>query len=663
MSVSQNFSWQKRLQYKFDNFMSQGGLAVFLALLSAFFAAFVLMLVIRYVAELIFPNYSSEYYDLPWEVLIQLIGLRSTEEDANFIVKIVTVVTIFIGLIFFSSLVAFITEEFEHKLASLRKGKSIVVEKGHTLILGFNNRIVDIIKELIIANESEDDAVIVILSDKDKEEMDDFLRDSLGNTKTTRLVTRTGVISNIANLKNVGIQSAKTVIILNEAKSLDSEEFKIASDSKIIKSLLAIVATKEQDKKENKEEKYIPSVVVEIHSLQYRKLAEAIAPNSVTTLNESDILARILVQTSRNNGLSAVYLNLVGFEGNEFYFYRPDHGWHDLDFGELPFHFPGSIPLGVRDSAGNLTLNPDINYRLKDDDEIVILAEDDSTIKFQTKAILPITNKNFQQKKLVKYVHLPEKHLIIGWNNKTPIALREYAIYLADNSQLTLMVRKLDQNIKNKFEEIVKSHPKIDFQVLEVDLNSLLQLKNLNLHQYNSISIMAISDKTPEETDAKTLTLLLGIQQIFQDYTRLNNQDVSPQLIAEIINSENTDLVVQAGVKDFLLSNQFVSKILAQVSQDPDVMNIYDELFQAKGSELYLKPISLYLSSEQLSKVSFGDCVLAAQSRKELCMGIRIASEATSKDKMFGIRLIPHVSTEFHLTVDDKLIVLAKDDQ
>ena len=638
--------------------MSQGGLAVFLALLSAFFTAFVLMLVIRYGAELIFPNYSSEYYDLPWEVLIQLIGLRSTEEDANFIVKIVTVVTIFIGLIFFSSLVAFITEEFESKLASLRKGKSIVVEKGHTLILGFNDRVIDIIKELIIANESEDYAVIVILSDRDKEEMDDFLRDSLENTKTTRLVTRTGEISNIANLKNVGIQSAKTVIILNEAKNLDSEEFKITSDSKIIKSLLAIVATQEQEP----EEDYIPPIVAEIHSLQYRKLAEAIAPHMVTTLNESDILARILVQTSRNNGLSAVYLNLVGFEGNEFYFYRPNNGWHNLNFGELPFHFSGSVPLGVRDTLGNLTLNPDINYSLKDDDQIVILAEDDSTIKFNSKPLIPIRNNNFQHKKRI-YAHLPEKHLIIGWNNKTPIALREYAKYLTDKSQLTLIIRQLDHNIKNQFAELVKFHANIDLQLLEVDINSLTQLQDLNLYQYDSISIMAIGDKTPEETDAKTLTLLLGIQQIFQDYRSLNNQEVNTQLITEIINSEDTDLVIQAGVQDFLLSNQFVSKILAQVSQEPDVMNIYHELFRSEGSELYLKPVSLYFSAEQLSQVSFGDCILAAQSRQELCMGIRIASEVTSKAKMFGIRLIPHITTDFNLTIDDRLIVLAEDDQ
>ena len=658
MSVSKNFSWRERLQYKFDNFMSKGGLAVFLALLSSFFVAFLLMLIIRYGAEFIFPNYSSEYYDLPWEVLIQLIGLRSTEEDANAIVKVVTVVTIFIGLIFFSSLVAFITEEFESKLASLRKGKSIVVETGHTLILGFNERIIDIIKELIIANESEDDAAIVILSDKDKEEMDDFLRDNLVQTKTTRLVTRTGGISNISNLKNAGLQSAKTVIILNEAKSLDDEDFKIASDSKIIKSLLAIVATKGQKKEDS-----IPDVVVEIHSLQYRQLAEAIAPNSVTTLNESDILAKILVQTSRNNGLSAVYLNLVGFEGNEFYFYRPDDGWHNLNFGQLPFHFSGSVPLGIRDAAGNLTLNPDINYQLKDDDEIVILAEDDSTIKFVTKPIVPSSSKNFPQEAQTKFIRPQENHLIIGWNNKTPIALREYAFYLTERSQLTLMISQNNDHIQEEFTEIVNSYPQIDFQLLEIDLTSLSQLKDLNLHRYNSISIMALRGNSPEETDAKTLTLLLGIQQVLREHTSLNNEEVNTQLIAEIIDSEDTELVVQAGVRDFLLSNQFVSKILAQVSQEPETMDIYDDLFRAEGSELYLKPVSLYFSPEELSKVSFGDCVLAAQSRKELCMGIRIISENTNQDKMFGICLIPQINTEFKLTGDDKLIVLAEDEQ
>ena len=73
-------------------------------------------------------------------------------------------------------MVAFITSVFEAKLAELRRGRSLVLEKEHTLILGFGDRIIEIIRELIEANESEQDASIVILADNDKEEMDNVIR-------------------------------------------------------------------------------------------------------------------------------------------------------------------------------------------------------------------------------------------------------------------------------------------------------------------------------------------------------------------------------------------------------------------------------------------------------------------------------------------------------
>ena len=45
---------------------------------------------------------------------------------------------------------------------------------NHTLILGFGNRILEIIRELIEANDSEPDAAIVILAEDDKEYMDNY---------------------------------------------------------------------------------------------------------------------------------------------------------------------------------------------------------------------------------------------------------------------------------------------------------------------------------------------------------------------------------------------------------------------------------------------------------------------------------------------------------
>ncbi|NMG09567.1 hypothetical protein DP117_22865 [Brasilonema sp. UFV-L1] len=634
--------------------MSKGGLSVFLALLSLFIGAFVVMTIARYISEQLFPNTNPEQSpDLYWEIFVQLIGLRDTGDEANVATKIIGVVTIFIGLVLFSSLVAFITQEFESRLQILRQGKSPVIEENHTLILGFSDRVIDIIKELIVANESVADAVVVILSQKQKEEMDNFLRNNLGELKTTRVVTRNGLITNLNDLNKVAVKVAKSVIILNDAKASDSEESKTLADARAVKAILAVLAANEEDS--------LPPVIVELHSQQYRRLAENIAPGTVTTLNEADILARILVQTSRSVGLATVYLNLVGFEGNEFYFYRAEKGWQNLNFGELPFHFSNGIPIGVRHADATLTIKPNKDYQLAENDEIIILAEDDSTIQFHPQPV--VQPKNFGYGDYCKTLERkPEKHLIIGWNSKTLITLSEYAKYLISGSEVNLVVEDLTSKIQAEFDNIAKSYPHIKMDALQVNLDSVEQLVLLKPYEYNSISILAGRGENAEEIDAKTLTILLELRQIFREYTAQTENQVTTELIAEIIDSEDTDLVIKAGVKDFLLTNQFVSKILAQVSQEPDVMSIYHDLFSVEGSELYIKPISLYFSSAQLGNLTFADCVKAAQERDELCIGVRINTLIQDRNKNFGIDLVPSLDKQLSLNFNDALITLAENE-
>ncbi|NMF62781.1 hypothetical protein DP115_08310 [Brasilonema octagenarum UFV-OR1] len=634
--------------------MSKGGLSVFLALLSLFFGTFVVMTIVRYISELLFPNKdiesSSELY---WEVFVQLIGLRDTGDNANLATKIIGVITIFLGLVLFSSLVAFITQEFESRLQILRQGQSPVIEENHTLILGFTDRVIDIIQELVVGNESEPDAVVVILSKQEKEEMDNFLRNNLGELKTTRVVTRNGSITNLNELNKVGIKVAKSVIILNDAKTSDPDEVKTLADARVVKAVLAVLAANEEDS--------LPSIVVELHSHQYRRLAENIAPGAVTTLNEADILARILVQTSRSVGLAAVYLNLVGFEGNEFYFYRPEKGWHSLNFGELPFHFSNGIAIGLRHANATLTIKPSKDYQLLESDEVIILAEDDSSIQFHSQPVVQPNNFNYGDccKTLERK---PEKHLIIGWNGKTPITLSEYAKYLISGSEVNLVVQDLTSQVKAEFDIIAESYSDIKMDALQVNLDSVEQLLRLKPYEYNSISILAGRGENSEEIDAKTLTILLELRQIFREYTAETKNQVTTELIAEIIDSQDTDLVIKAGVKDFILTNQFVSKILAQVSQEPSVMSIYEDLFSVDGSELYIKPISLYFSSKELGRLTFADCVKAAQERDELCLGVKISALAQNKNQNFGIDLVPSLDKPLNLTFDDALITLAEDE-
>ena len=634
--------------------MSKGGTSVFLSLLFLFFVAFVVMGTVRFVVFLIFPDETIEDGTfLLWHAFFQIIdsgSLAELDAGSNFPGKLVAIVTIFIGLVLFSSMVAFITQEFENRISTLKKGKSQVLEENHLLIVGFSERVIEIVKELIVANES-DSGVVVIVAEMDKEAMDDYLRDSIQDFKTTKIITRSGSTTSINNLKGVGIKHAHSVVVLNNAKSSDSNEAKELADARVIKTIMAVVAARGEE---------APPVIAEIYIERYRLLAETIVQGKVTTMNEADILARMLVQTSRNKGLAMVYADLVGFEGNEFYFFKPDEGWNGVNFGELQFHFMESVPLGLKLPTGEILLNPPREYILKEEDEIVVLAEDDSTINFSSEKVFePKVHPYSNQRKVISEEH----HLIVGWNNKAPIVLSEYAGYMAPGSSVDLLIEaNADPEIRKDFGKIASQFPDVQMNFNKIDFQSEEDLDNLGLPGYTTVSILAGSGDESEEIDARTIMRLLQIRNIFKEAENSSGVPTETKLISEIVNSENTELIVQVGVKDFLISNQFVSRIFAQVALEKDVMHVYDDLFHKEGSEIYIKPIDLYFEQPEGLNVTFADCVLAAQQRDEVCFGIKLGRQETEKEQNFGIYIIPPKDRHYTLRDDDALIVLAEEE-
>jgi hypothetical protein len=59
---------------------------------------------------------------------------------------------------------------------------------------------------------------------------------------------------------------------------------------------------------------------------------ESLNPDSLTIVDPEDMVAKIAVQTSRSTGLAAVYSDVIGFEGCEFYFTHSQ--WDNRKFGE-----------------------------------------------------------------------------------------------------------------------------------------------------------------------------------------------------------------------------------------------------------------------------------------------------------------------------------------
>ena len=206
MSKQSTYPLGMRIRYRIDNFMSKGSSSIFLALLALFMSGFLVMVFVRVIANFLIPDETlSSWMDIPWRVYVAVLEGSAAESDgdSNWAAKMTSIVGVMVGLVLFSSMVAFITSVFDAKLAELRRGRSLVLENDHTLILGFGDRIIEIIRELIEANESEPDAAIVIIAEDDKEDMDNVIRDNISDFITTRVITRSGVVTNIKNLKKV----------------------------------------------------------------------------------------------------------------------------------------------------------------------------------------------------------------------------------------------------------------------------------------------------------------------------------------------------------------------------------------------------------------------------------------------------------------------------
>lgn len=644
-----------KLQYRFDTFMARGSTSSFKALLFVFLAIFLIVAGLRGLMHWFSPELTQQYEGLDflgnlYITFLQLTDPGNMAQDilSSFWYKLFAIIAGLAGVILLSALVAVITTGLDQKLSELKRGRSKVIEEGHTLIIGWDEqRVIEILRELVWANESEDDAAVVILADRDKQEIDDVLRLRMPDTKTTRVVTRSGKGTILVNLDMVSIESAKSVIVLAACSDTDTDDAKTASDAMVIQTVLAATT-----KSVNKEDY---AIVAEVYNDTYRDIIENTFPEYVVTLDTANILAKLLVQTSRSVGLSVVYNEILSFDGCEMYFYAAD--WRQAEFGKLAFHFPDGVPIGVRHASGELLINPPLDYLMQDDDEILIVADDDSTIDYQAKPLVsprvfPALNTRADQG--------TERELIVGWNHKTETILKEFADYVREGSVIDVVIHNPSQAEQDELARIDGEIDNIKINLIDINPLDRASLVSINPERYGNIIILASAHqgKDTQQVDSENIVTLLLLRSIFQGIDQSGRET---KLITEVLESQNYELIARAGVKDMIISNRLVSMITAQISESRHIKDVYDDIFQEDGSEIYLKPMTLYFDSFPV-KASFADLISAAQNREEVCFGVKIKALETNQAENSGVELIPLKDKMFTLNPDDCLVVVAEDE-
>jgi len=584
-----------------------------------------------------------------WQAWVFIADSAAHSDYGGITERIVSFILTICGMLVFGFLVGIVTDTIGEKVDQLKKGKSAVLESGHTLILNWSNKVIPVIDEICQANESVGGGTVVVLAERDKEEMEQEILESLSNLRNTKVVVRSGSPILAMDLNKVAAPSARAIIVMSQ-ENLEPDE----SDAMALRVSLSLTSM----------EKMAGHITVELSDIDNRHLIELVGRKRVETIVSHDLIGRIMIQCARQPGLARVLDGLLGFEGHEFYFSTHP----ELDgktFEDALYMLPEAVVLGIKPKdCDRVILNPDGDMIFQPGDELLVLAEDDDTYEVGLPSQEELKSWTGKQKDLPKNdvdKLISERVLFIGWRRDLDDMIVQLDEYVAKGSELVLFSQ---QDIKQRIKSMEDGGLNVAEDLKNLKLNHVIgnsisrrHLQKLKLHDFDSVLILADEQMELDVTkmDSRSLTTLLLIRDIIhrnrpgikeapvtthnkrKQVAAVLDQDrwvrdvlrgetkAAPTagrkctIISEILDPK-TKLLIQSGsVSDFVASNELISKALAMVAERQEVSQILQEILSAEGHEVYMRRINKYLKAGE--SLSFFDVMARCRAYNEILLG------------------------------------------
>lgn len=347
----------------------------------------------------------------------------------------------------------------------------------------------------------------------------------------------------------------------------------------------------------------------------------------------------------------------MDFEGDEIYF-KKETALTGKTYGEALLMYEDSCVIGKRKAEGQILANPPMDSRFERGDQVIAISEDDDTIHLSAYATshdtktspIPVDEHAIRSHQNPQGAP-PEKSLILGWNRSGAIIARELDNYVAAGSLLTIVADDDDIEKQLKAQNIQLKNQKLDVRTGDTTDRALHD--SLHIYDYNHVIVRACSRLESQHADAKTLVTLLHLRD-------LAGQDETPfSIVTQMLDLRNRELAEITQVDDFIVNDHLISLMLAQFSENFELYEIFHDIFDSEGSEIYFKPVSDYVAME--TPVNFYTVVEAARRRGETAIGYRPALESKEADKDYGIHTNPLKSRKITFSSADKVIVFAED--
>lgn len=614
-------SVRERVRYWFDNTMSKGtaSLIGWLAVVSVAIVLVVAGLTVWVTDE---PEGASPG-EVLWLALMHAMTPSKVASDKGSTAFLAVMFAgSLAGIFIVSILVGLLSNGLKQKIDRLRRGRSMVAESGHTVVLGWSDQIFTIIGELVKAHASQRGSVIAVMADHDKLDMEEEIRERIGDTGRTRLVCRTGRPTEPGDLRLMNLDRARSIVVL----SPDGED----SDAHVIKILLAL-AKRAGDH---------PPVVASLTSSRNMAAARLAGGDQVHLVDADDTASRLIVQSSRQSGMSVVCMDLLNFDGGEIYL-RADTALAGRTYGEALHAYETATVIGLRRPSG-VVLNPPMDTVIAADDQVVVIAHDDSLIRVATAPAA------YSEKDMAGAPAAPpeaERTLILNWNARAEHIIRYLDGYVAPGSVL----------------DVAADHPKagteltglrnLTVNVKECDTTDRYALEALGVGLYQHVIVLSDDRFKPQHADTRTLMTLLQLR----DMQAATGERYS--IVSEMHDENNRSLAEVTEADDIVISDTVIGLLLAQLAENRHLADVFGYLFDSRGSEIYPRPAASYVTPG--AQVSFSTVIESARRRGETAIGYRLAS-GINQAPHYGVVLNPDRNQPLTFGAGDSVIVLSE---
>ena len=315
-----------------------------------------------------------------------------------------------------------------------------------------------------------------------------------------------------------------------------------------------------------------------------------------------------------------------------------------------------SAVIGLR-TADGVRLNPPMETLIQPGDKVIAISADDDTVKLAAHADAEELTTALEMdtgliRTGVRVSPSPERTLILGWNRRATAIVGSFDDYVAPGSSVQIVAS--DPPSEALMASLGRRLSNQTISAMRADTTDRAVLDDIGVSGFDQVIVLPYSDRLAiQEADAQTLITLLHLR----DMAQQDGSDV--RLVTEMLDLRNRELAEVTQVDDFIVSSRLTSLLLAQVSENKELTAVFADLLDPEGSEIYLKPVELYLALGE--SMNFYTVVEAARRRGEIAIGYRRAKLGSVAAQNYGVALNPRKSERVVFAAGDSLIVVAED--